>query len=100
MLGRARKSDPITSKLAAFGVDADKICGLVYTAIKKSGTRGLTTEEMSTRIDYPLNSISPRPAQLEKKGLIIRKISFDGCEPKMVTRPSMRGKQQIVWVAK
>lgn len=65
----ARATDPATSKRAAAGMvrKAGKIADLILVELS---TGNYTGHELSEQTGVPLNSITPRFAQLSRKGLI------------------------------
>lgn len=72
----ARATDPSTSHQAAEAVarKAGKIADLILVELGSGGLRpptyGLTGKQLAQRTGVPLNSITPRFAQLVRKGLI------------------------------
>jgi len=69
-----RKNDPFTSKEAAYSVPSGKMRQLVFTLIEESGERGITAKEiMSKHPSIKYSSITARPTELEKLGLIFYK---------------------------
>jgi len=87
--GRARHTDPDTSREAAESVDATRLQSLVLGALKSAGPSGLTTEELSERLNLSLVTVSPRLSPMEKKGLVAR----------AGRRPNRSGRTAIVWRA-
>ena len=69
--GRARRTDPDTSHIAALTVDATRLEGLVLEALREYSD-GRTVKEISTILHIDKWSISPRMKPLEEKGLIQR----------------------------
>ena len=69
-----RKNDPFTSKEAAYSVPSGKMRQLVFTLIEESGERGITAKEiMRKHPSIKYSSITARPTELEKLGLIFYK---------------------------
>lgn len=77
--GAARKLDPQTSKDAAKNVGGGKLIDLIFLALqeeealskhKQREPLGMTGKALAGYLDKPLNSITPRFAQLRRKGLI------------------------------
>ena len=68
LAGRARKSDPSTSRKAASRVNVKRLNVMVLNALKACGP--MTTEEISMVIRRNLQSVTPRMAPLVERGLI------------------------------
>ena len=65
-----RTTDPITSYESAVAVDSTKLEQLVYEAIAKSAN-GCTADEVEAALpNIKANSITPRFAQLIRKGFV------------------------------
>jgi hypothetical protein len=68
--GLARHTDPQTSHEAAHAIDASRLELIILEEIKKAAN-GLTAEELGDRLPgIALNSITPRIAQMTRKGFI------------------------------
>lgn len=68
--GLARNTDPQTSHQAAHSIDASRLELIILEEIKKA-PNGLTAEELGDRLPgIALNSITPRIAQMTRKGFI------------------------------
>jgi len=66
-----RKDSPFTSKEAAYLVPSGKMRQLVFIHIEESGEKGITAKEiMSKHPSIKYSSITSRPTELEKLGLI------------------------------
>lgn len=66
-----RKNDPLTSRDAAFSTNIAKSRKFVLDLIEQAGSRGRTIKEMTTENpNVPTSSISSRPNELEKLGLV------------------------------
>ena len=66
-----RKDSPFTSKNAAYSVPSGKMRQLVFIHIEDSGEKGITAKEiMSKHPSIKYSSITSRPTELEKLGLI------------------------------
>ena len=99
MTARARTHDPKTSWEAADKVNTNKLETLVLSVLKEHGANGATHDQVINHLEetklwkyYTAMmarevSISPRYAQLERKGLIYR----DG-----TTRKGSMGRNQLV----
>jgi predicted ArsR family transcriptional regulator len=85
----ARRSDPVTSFLAAERVNASQ---LEETVLQVLGAhpQGLTTEQIAAATGLSLVTVSPRLKPLERKRLVFR----DGA------RANASGRQAVVWKAK
>ena len=60
-----------TSVAAAHSLDVTRLEEMVYQAIKASGERGMTADDLLTKFSYlPYSSVTARPAALKRKGLI------------------------------
>jgi hypothetical protein len=77
--GLARTSDPVTSKEAAATVSGGKLCDQILVALEANASvaadmavpdAGYTGKELAQLTGIPLNSVTPRFAQLRRKGLI------------------------------
>jgi hypothetical protein len=67
----SRKGDPETSRNAAFATDVARRRAFVLNLIQQAGARGTTIKEMTNaNPNVPTSSISSRPNELEKLGLI------------------------------
>ena len=68
----SRSNDPQTSKDAAAIAPTGKMRMFVYDLIKEAGIKGITTKEMTKRYrDISHSSITSRPNELEKLGLVV-----------------------------
>ena len=67
-----------------------RIQRMVYHAISEVGARGLTCEELATRLRMERTTCQPRTSELKLLGLI---------EDSKQRRPNRNGKKAIVWVA-
>jgi hypothetical protein len=85
--GLARTGDPWTSHVATKYTDVSKLLKLVYEALLAHGP--MTTHEIAQKLGKDDGSITPRPKQLEERGLVIR---FDH-------KMGPRGRKMIVWKA-
>lgn len=66
-----RKSDPLTSKAAAYNVDVTGKELFVLSAIRAAGAKGATSKEIAlANLNIANSSITARPKGLEEKGLI------------------------------
>lgn len=66
-----RKEDPATSKQAALKLNVSKKRAFVLGLVQDAGAHGITIKEMTrAHLDMPTSSISSRPNELEKLGLI------------------------------
>jgi len=66
-----RKNDPQTSKEAAYSIPLSKRRAFVLNLIQEAGTSGVTIREMTKKFpEMPSSSITSRPNELEKLGLI------------------------------
>lgn len=66
-----RKSDPQTSKEAAYSIPLSKRRVFVLNLIEEAGANGITIREMTKKFpEMPSSSITSRPNELEKLGLI------------------------------
>jgi hypothetical protein len=63
---------------------------MAQAAIRASGDKGLTADELAAKLGMDRWSIQPRTSELRRKGLI--------CDSGM-RRENVTGKQAIVWVA-
>jgi len=88
--GASRSTDPMTSKKAAESVDATKLEKMVLEAVKRSGEKGMTCEEVADKIEMEVVSVSPRFAPLKRKGLIYRTD---------LRRAGKSGRGRIIWKA-
>ena len=69
-----RTTDPQTSVEAAHKVDTAKMKQLVHQDIIDAGFFGITAREIADRHpDLPYSSVTSRPAELERDGLIYYK---------------------------
>lgn len=60
-----------TSQLAFDSIDTTVLEEMVLSAIRKSGDRGMTADELLAQFPrYSYSSITARPASLKRKGLI------------------------------
>lgn len=67
----SRTSDLLTSKEAASQVKTTKLEEMVYDAIKSFGFRGATCDDVRSVLPHVrYDSVNPRFAPLERKGLI------------------------------
>lgn len=85
----ARDKDPKTSHESARkvrGSVASKLEGAWIKALKANGP--MTSEEVSIFTGIDLQSMSPRPAQMERKGILRRT---------NLRRPGASGHSRIVW---
>ena len=72
-IGGARNSDPGTSHEAAVLVDAAGLRQIVYQVMATFGEDGCIGDEVEDALpDIPINSISPRYAEMEDLGMIIK----------------------------
>jgi hypothetical protein len=85
--GAYRWNSPDTSIEAAHRVDVAGLLKDCLEAIAQSAN-GLTNDEIAIATRHPLNSISPRSAQLKRKGLI---------KDSGKRRPTRTGSKAIVW---
>jgi DNA-binding MarR family transcriptional regulator len=85
----ARATDPGTSHDAAQSVSATVLEAQVLRAIRDSGDRGATLDEIMERTGLEKVTASPRAKPLEGKGLIVR----------AGKRPGLSGRAQTVWRA-
>ena len=66
-----RKNDPSTSKEAASSAQIGRTRAFVLNIVEEAGPRGTTTKEMTrNHPNIPTSSISSRPNELEKLGLV------------------------------
>lgn len=94
----ARTSDPHTSKDAANSMKMCKLGEEVLNTLMHLGDKGGTSDEIAEILQEDLQSITPRFAPMERKGLIEK----HWLEPidKFVTRPSLTSKKdRIVYFA-
>jgi hypothetical protein len=69
-----RKSDPQTSKDAAYNLNLSKARSFVLNLIEEAGSKGTTTREMTKKFPEKTDSsITSRPNELEKLNLIFYK---------------------------
>ena len=69
-----RENDPETSKAAANSAPTGKMRQFVFDLITKAGENGTTIKEMTaSHIHMSTSSISSRPNELEKVGLVFYK---------------------------
>jgi hypothetical protein len=66
----ARRNDPATSKAAAAKAPRVSLGQKVLDLLGTYAPAGLTGEEISTRLNARLNSVTPRFAELRRHGLI------------------------------
>jgi hypothetical protein len=67
--GLARRRDPATSKRAARGFNPKGLCMLVYSLLLQN-PRGLSIDELTRLTGREKVSVSPRLAQLRRKGFV------------------------------
>lgn len=86
----ARTTDPDTSKAAAASMGEDRITALQLKALNALAGLGGTgiNDEIVANSDEDWNTITPRMAPLERKGMVER----------MGKRPGTKSKMQTVWV--
>ena len=66
-----RKTDPKTSKEAAYSINLSKSRTFVLNLIEEAGAKGITIREMTKRFpEMPSSSITSRPNELEKLGFV------------------------------
>ena len=66
-----RKTDPKTSKEAAYSINLSKSRTFVLNLIEEAGAKGITIREMTKRFpEIPSSSITSRPNELEKLGFV------------------------------
>lgn len=68
--GAARRTDPESSHEAAAKVDASRLERLVWITLLEIGTS--SAEEVADYLNIDKQSITPRFAPLERKGLIVK----------------------------
>ena len=68
--GGVRSTDPDTAQEAAVSVDATRLEKVVLEAFK-TAPNGLTADELSKRVNLPLNTLTPRIAPLVRKGYLM-----------------------------
>ena len=67
-----RNTDPDTSHEAYESINVTEIEQRVFEFIEAAGSWGTTADELDKVMPLPLNTITPRAAQLEAKGRIVR----------------------------
>jgi len=88
-----RLTDPVTSKEAAYTLNATELETIVYNAIASCGKSGAIGEEVENLLPHlKQNSITPRFIRLKEKGLIVQ----DGTKRKS----SSNRNQMVSWCAK
>lgn len=94
----ARNTDPETSHEAAHSMDdaVTRLEKVVTLAIRASGDRGATWDELAALTGIDKASISPRFKPLRRKGQICSRT----VEGEIVKRAGNSGRGQIVWFAK
>lgn len=85
----ARRTDPETSKEAAESMTDDRLTGLQMKALTALGSAGgsAINDEIVAHSDEDWNTITPRMAPLERKGMVERNGK----------RPGSKTKQQTIW---
>ena len=89
-IGAFRWDNPDTSIEAAKSIDATKLQGMVRDVVWQRRELGATYSEAAAILGLPRDTVSPRGAPLQRKGLIV-----DSGE----RRPGPSNRKQIVWVA-
>ena len=89
----ARATDPATSHVAAQAVEprCAALEEAVLNALKATGGRGCTIDELVAVLRMDKVTLSPRLRPLCKKGFV---------EETLERRPGVSGRSQIVWKAK
>lgn len=85
-----RSNDPATAKVAARPTIVER----VLSTLILSGSAGMTGRELSEHLDIPLNSITPRFAQLSRP--VGAGYMMQGAR---IKDSGVRRDGQIVWVA-
>ena len=88
--GLVRTDHPHTSRAAAMSVPTGAARRRVYEAIRDSGPRGMTDEEVIDTTGMAPNTARPRRVELHRQGYIVL-AGF--------TRPTRSGKRAQVWRA-
>ena len=90
----ARTSDPHTSKDAAASMRMSKLGEDVLDTLIHLGGKGGTSDEIAEILKEDMQSITPRFAPMERKGLI-EKHWLESIE-RFITRPSLTSKKERV----
>lgn len=93
MAKRPYQRHSVTSRAAAASVEPNAAAwlGRVLKCIRNAGSRGLTDEEQQHILD--LNPSTQRPRRVD---LVSRRLVVDSG----VKRPTVSGRQAVVWIAK
>ena len=86
-----RNVDTSIAAAEALAPKLGRLQRMAEEAIRQAGLKGLTADELATRLEMDRWSIQPRTSELKRKGLI---------RDSGMRRPNATGKQAIVWIAK